>query len=248
MKSYYLEPNKDYHNKEHSVDASDTLLEDTVQYYEDCHNDYLFAWCNRQNLALHYGYWDAETPYDHHQALLNTNRVLYESAQIKPSDHVLDAGCGLGGSSLWIANEYKNKVTGITLSEKQALYANRHAQKRGLTDSVNFAVANFSSTDFPDESFDVVWALESACYALNKADFLQEAYRLLRKGGRLALCDAFVLRREFNAEEWQTVMNFLNGWAVPNLASRDEFDQLLNSTGFQSVQCIDISEQVLPSS
>ncbi|NOQ65462.1 MAG: methyltransferase domain-containing protein, partial [Methyloprofundus sp.] len=149
MKSYYLEPNKDYHNKEQSVDASDTLLEDTVQYYEDCHNDYLFAWCNRQNLALHYGYWDAATPYKHHQALLNTNRVLYESAQIKPSDHILDAGCGLGGSSLWIANEYNNKVTGITLSEKQALYANRHAQKRGLTDSVNFAVANFCATDFP---------------------------------------------------------------------------------------------------
>ncbi|MCK5872727.1 MAG: SAM-dependent methyltransferase, partial [Methylococcales bacterium] len=105
MTTYYLDSSKDYHDKDLNPDegVNEKLLEDTAQYYEDCHQDYLFAWCNRDNLALHYGYWDEDKAYDHHQALLNTNRVLYEKAAIQPTEHVLDAGCGLGGSSLWMA-------------------------------------------------------------------------------------------------------------------------------------------------
>jgi len=59
-------------------------------------NDYLFAWCNRNNLALHYGYWDEDKKYDHHQVILNTNRELYKLARIKSTDYVLDVGCSLG--------------------------------------------------------------------------------------------------------------------------------------------------------
>ncbi|MDQ7090061.1 MAG: methyltransferase domain-containing protein [Methylococcales bacterium] len=250
MTTYYLESNKDYHDKDLNPDdaVNETLLEDTAKYYEDCHQDYLFAWCNRDNLALHYGYWDEDKPYNHHQALLNTNRALYEKAGIKPSDHVLDAGCGLGGSSLWMAGEYKNKVTGITISHKQADYANAKAKSRNLEHLVNFEVADYCKTPYEDESFDVIWALESSCYALDKGAFLKEAHRLLRKGGRLALCDAFMLQREFDKTQWQTVMDFLNGWLVPNLSDRDEFTRLIKEAGFQESHAYDISEQVLPSS
>lgn len=251
MNTYYLERNKDYHHKDagrNDDSSTDNLLKDTVEYYEDCHNDYLFAWCNTNNLALHYGYWDEDKPYDHHQALLNTNRELYKAANIQSSERVLDAGCGLGGSSLWMAAEHGNTVTGITLSGKQADYAAKKAKSRKLDDKVDFQIANFCETPFEDESFDVVWALESSCYALNKADFIKEAYRVLKKGGRLALCDAFMLRREFNEQEWQTVMEFLNGWMVPNLSDREEMISVFEETGFESHQVIDISQQVLPSS
>ena len=251
MKTYYLDPDKDYHNKHLSADqapVNEKLLDDTVQYYEDCHHDYFFAWCNRQNLALHYGYWDETTPYNHHQALLNTNQKLYQQANIQASDKVLDAGCGLGGSSIWMAEQHQNSVTGITISEQQANYARNSAKRRQVNAHAHFEVADYCQTPFPDESFDVIWALESACYALDKGAFIKEAYRLLRKGGRLALCDAFMLQREFNDQQWHTVMSFLNGWRLPNLSSRTEFNQLLQNAGFNTIHIEDISEQVLPSS
>jgi cyclopropane fatty-acyl-phospholipid synthase-like methyltransferase len=242
---YSLQANQDYR----LTDNTDKqLLNDTARYYEECQNDYLFAWCNRNNLALHYGYWDSTADYDHHQALLNTNRILYEQAGIQASEHVLDAGCGLGGSSLWMAEQQHNQVTGITISPKQAAYATKQAQRRHVDQQVNFEVCDYMQTPFESESFDVIWFLESACYALNKVDLMKEAYRLLRPGGRLALADAFLLKSEFTEQEWQTVQTFLTSWVVPNLCQHDEFSQLLTQTGFKSIQTTDISQQTLPSS
>ena len=100
---FRLEPNRDHRldSLARNEAVSDRKLEqDTVQHFEDCHQDYLFAWCNSDNLAFHYGYWDSSEPYDHHQALLNKNQLLYDKAKIQPTDRVLDAGCGVGGSSM----------------------------------------------------------------------------------------------------------------------------------------------------
>jgi cyclopropane fatty-acyl-phospholipid synthase-like methyltransferase len=245
---YYLDPTKDYHNQNVTEAMPETLLKETVEHYEDCQQDYLFAWCNQRNLALHYGYWEGDKPYDHHQALLNTNAMLYQKANIQPADHILDAGCGLGGSALWMAEQHQNKVTGISISPKQVNYATEKAKKRGLETLVDFKMADYCQTPFEDGSFDVIWAVESVCHTLDKEKFIQEAYRLLRKGGRLAVSDAFMLQREFDEDQWQKVMDFLNGWAVPNLSDRATFSQMIQTTGFSSLQVDNISEKVLPSS
>lgn len=247
---YTLEPNQDYRNQSLRQDAqlsSAELQADAAKHYDDCYRDYLFAWCNTDNLALHYGYWDTDQPYDQHQALLNKNQILYKKAGIQANDHVLDAGCGIGGSSIWMAKQYGNRVTGITISAKQAAYAGQHAQRHGVADKVNFEVTDFCKTPFPDATFDVVWALESSCHALNKADFLREAFRVLRPGGRIVVCDGFVLQRQFNEQQWQAVVTCLNGWAVPNLCSSDEFSLLLKQQGFQAISCYDITAQTMSS-
>ncbi|WP_347986950.1 methyltransferase domain-containing protein [Methylomonas sp. AM2-LC] len=247
---YTLEPNKDYRDLRLSQTPElmgAELQADTAKHYDDCYHDYLLAWCNMDNLALHYGYWDEPKPYQQHQALLNKNRILYESAGIQASDKVLDAGCGIGGSSIWLAKQHGNTVTGITISSKQAMYAQQHARRHGVADRVSFQVADFCATPYADACFDVVWALESSCHALNKADFLREAYRVLRPGGRLVVCDGFLLQRQFSEEQWQAVVTCLNGWAVPNLCSRIEFTELLTNQQFQGIQCLDITAQTLPS-
>ena len=243
---YILEPNQDYRDqslRDNAELSSSELQADAAKHYDDCYNDYLVAWCNRDNLALHYGYWDDTKPYDQHQALLNKNQILYEKAGIQASDKILDAGCGIGGSTIWMAKQHGNQVTGITISAKQADYARQHAKRHGVAELVNFEVADFCATPFPDASFDVVWALESSCHALNKGDFLREAWRVLKPGGRIVVCDGFVLQREFTENQWQAVVTCLNGWAVPNLCARDEFTGLLEQQGFQAIVYHDINAQ-----
>ncbi|MDT4288178.1 methyltransferase domain-containing protein [Methylomonas sp. MO1] len=243
---YNLEPNQDYRDqslRDNAELSSTELQADAAKHYDDCYNDYLVAWCNRDNLALHYGYWDETKPYDQHQALLNKNQILYEKAGIQAGDKVLDAGCGIGGSTIWMAKQHGNRVTGITISAKQADYARQHAKRHGVAERVDFEIADFCATPFPDASFDVVWALESSCHALYKGDFLREAWRVLRPGGRIVVCDGFVLQRQFNEQQWQAVVTCLNGWAVPNLCARDEFSGLLAQQGFQDIICHDITAQ-----
>lgn len=246
---HYIEPNQDYRDSTLREDTELSVKElkaDAEKHYDDCYNDYLFAWCNKENLALHYGYWDENTS-SHHQALINKNQVLYDLAGISSTDHVLDAGCGIGGSSIWMAKQHGNQMTAITISKQQTVHAAQHAKRQGVSEKTDFQVSDFCNTPFKDESFDVIWGLESICHALNKGDFLKEAFRLLKPGGRIVVCDGFITRREFDDSEWEDIVTCLNGWAVPNLCSRDEFTHLLEENKFSNINYKDITPETLPS-
>ncbi len=69
--------------------------------------------------------------------------------------------------------------------------ATAYANELNLAKRVKFEQTNYLNTGYPAESFDLVWAIESVCYANNKKEFLQEAFRLLKKGGRLIVADFF---------------------------------------------------------
>ena len=247
---YYLEPNRDYRNdslRQGAGFSQDEIRVDTAKHYDDCYWDYRTAWFDNENLALHYGYWE-EGIKTHSQALLNKNRIMAEVAGIKPEDHVLDAGCGIGGSSIWLAKNIGCRATGITVSADQVRHAVRNAARHGVADKVSFQEADFLKTPFPDESFDVVWAVESSCYAVDKRDFFREAYRLLKKGGTLIACDGYATRREFNELEWRAVMDCLNGWAVPNLSTVEEFQTGMEECGFREVHITEATRETMPSS
>jgi len=250
MTTYRMQPNQDYRSDSLAKNIALTdrqLVEDTAQHFEDCHNDYLFAWCNSENLAFHYGYWDSKAPYQQHQALINKNQLLYDKANIKATDYVLDAGCGIGGSSIWMAQHFKNKATGVTISGKQVDYANKQAHKKQVDDLVNFVQTDFCDMPFEDETFDIIWAAESVCHTQYKGKFLAEAYRVLKKGGRIVYCDAFMMQREFDKQQWQTMLAFFNGWAVPNLCYCDEFRGLLEDSQFKNISLDYIHEQTIQS-
>jgi hypothetical protein len=89
--------------------GNETLADAVVAYYDQTWLDYRLLWLNPRNLSVHFGYTDATTR-DHADALLNMNRELADRAAIGPRDRVLDAGCGVGGSSFWLAEERGERV------------------------------------------------------------------------------------------------------------------------------------------
>src|SRR5690554_5576689 len=105
--------------------------EEIVQYYDECETDYRLFWDLDRSLAMHAGYWDATTR-TLHEALERENAVLAQMAKISPGERVLDAGCGVGGSAIYLADKYKCRVTGITLSEQQVSKAKLNAGRRQL--------------------------------------------------------------------------------------------------------------------
>ncbi len=205
-----------------------------------------FWFLNSDSFALHYGFWDNKTKHLG-DALQNTNKVMAEQANITQNDRVLDAGCGVGGSTLWLAKYKKASVVGISISAKQIEQAKTLAKQAEVDQLVSFAVIDYLQTGFPNESFDVVWAIESVCYAEQKEDFLQEAYRTLNKGGRIIIADGFIKREPTTEREKQLVTAFYKGMLLPNLSTFGQFEGAMKKTGFKHVTVFDKTHEILPS-
>lgn len=219
--------------------------EQIIEYYETTEASYIDGWDLNNSFAMHYGYKDNTTK-TFGDTLLRMNTVLAKLAKIKATDIVLDAGCGIGGSSLYLAKNIGCKCIGITLSEKQAAKANRIAITLNRHHLVDFKVMSYMQTSFADESFDVVWGLESICYAENKETFIKEAFRLLKKGGRLIIADGMVIKFENN--EHPVIKKWLLGWRVPFLESPERLQAFYKNNGFKKVQYKDITANTRASS
>jgi tocopherol O-methyltransferase len=215
---------------------------DIVAYYEECERDYRLVWNLRRSLALHYGHWD-ETTHTLGQALARQNELLAGAAGVTAHDRVLDAGCGVGGSAIFLAQTRGARVTGITLRRRQAASASRHAEQRGVGRRTTFAVMDYLRTGLGARTFDVVWALESLCYAGDTAAFAREAFRLLRPGGRLVVADAFAAHPQATL-----LQDWLDCWAVDRLDTVDGFLEKLTTTGFTHPTWTDVTVNVQPSS
>lgn len=218
---------------------------DIATYYDVSEDHYMYFWDLNQSHALHYGYWDATTK-TFREALANINRILSQQAGIVEGMSVLDAGCGIGGSSIWLAKNKQAAVTGITLSAKQAARANAYVKEIGLDSSVQFHVQDFTCTNFDDASFDIVWAIESVCHASNKEDFIKEAYRLLKPGGQLIMADFFIVK-EGNAADDREINAWGHGWAVPFFEKQPIFLKMLEDSGFRSIQMMDRTKHIVRS-
>jgi len=218
-----------------------------VTYYDTAELDYRLFWRLGSQMAMHFGYWDASTK-TLAAALQRENQVLAEWAGIRASDHVLDAGCGVGGSAIYLGRTVGCRALGITLSESQVRKATRNATRSKVSELVHFEMRDFVATGLPDASFDVVWAIESVCHAESKLDFLREAHRVLRPGGRLIVADGFATKDELSPDEAAVQRAWLAGWACPSIATVDGFRHDIAAAGFAVARDEDVTANVLPSS
>jgi tocopherol O-methyltransferase len=218
-----------------------------ISYYDSTEADYKLVWDLGNSYAMHFGYWDEKVK-NFPQSLERENEILAIKAKIKSSDIVLDAGCGIGGSSIYLAKHFGCKVVGITLSKRQAYKATNNAKQNGVAHLTEFRVMDFEKMTFARGKFDVVWAIESVCHADSKKQFIKEAYRVLRKGGRLIIADAFMTKENITADEEIILNKFLSGWGVNYLETEKNFNLFLRTSGYRNITFTDVTDNVMPSS
>ncbi|MDT9699076.1 geranyl diphosphate 2-C-methyltransferase [Streptomyces sp. P17] len=116
---------------------------------------------------------------EHAQAELLAARL----GPLSGADRVFDAGCGRGGGSVVAHLRYGCAADGVTISAKQAEFANEQARNRGIDDSVRYHCRDMLDTGFPSGAFAASWNNESTMYVELDLLFAEHA-RLLRRGGR----------------------------------------------------------------
>ncbi len=222
--------------------------EQVSRYYSELWDEYARPWASGvPDTAMHMGYFDDEHT-EFGPAIRNMKRILVDAVDIGPDDRVLDSGCGMGETSTWIAKECGAEVVGININEQQLERAREMAEERGVADRVDFRYDDYTEMDtLADDSVDVVWGLESICYAPDKRDVLEQAKRVLDDDGRIMVADWFMAQRKITEEERKMVEHWLQGWKMPSIPHVEDFEAELEDLGFRDVDTREALENIRPS-
>lgn len=99
--------------------------------------------------------------------------------------HVLDVGCGWGSFAIHAVTRHGVRVTGITLSENQAVAARKRVSAAGLEDRIEIRVQDYR--DLPGERFHAISSIGMVEHVgdANIEEYARTLSSLLAPGGRI---------------------------------------------------------------
>ncbi|WP_018348734.1 SAM-dependent methyltransferase [Longispora albida] len=109
---------------------------------------------------------------------------------LRGGERLLDIGCGWGSLPLFMAQEYKCEVTGLSPAGRQHAYIRGLAAERGLSSRVNIRSGYFETAEFGVERYDGITMLGSIVHMPDLAGVYSKARSLLRKGGMLYVSES----------------------------------------------------------
>ena len=190
---------------------------------------------------IHHGLWEGARNAKEAQVALIER--LAAKADIRPGSHVLDVGCGLGGSSIWLARNLKCTVVGLTISPVQLEIATRRARRQGLSGRVQFRLQDANDLSNENE-FDCVWVVECSEHLFNKVGFISRAAAALHAGGVLALCAWLRADGPLGNSGRLLIDRVCRGMLCPSLGTKSEYCKWITAAGLSIRTADDITAAV----
>lgn len=166
------------------------------------------------------------------------SRIAAHVADVPPI-RVLDAGCGLGGTSFHMARRFGSDCEGLTLSSAQAGRATRTAETLGLAGRCRFRVASYDDP-LPDRAYDMIVAIESLAHSPDPGRSLANLARNLAPGGHVVVVDDV---RETGADAGDAA-RFMAGWQVPGFIDRARWLAAFEAAGLRLAAEEDLTARV----
>lgn len=217
--------------------AAAAAIDDIREHYDSLSPFYRTLWGEH----IHHGFWHGNESAA--EAQENLIRELAGRARIQEGDRVLDVGCGLGGSSMFLAREYGAMVKGISLSEKQVSAARDQARRRGLLGRVNFEVQDAHQLGRDPAIYDVIWIVECSEHLFDKPGFIRECARHLAPGGRLAIC-AWLAGENLDETQAKLVEAVRVGMLCPSFGTLSDYTTWIEDSKLTVESAEDITDQV----
>jgi SAM-dependent methyltransferase len=129
-------------------------------------------------------------PVDHYHARGFPATVeLADRLPIRPGDHILDIGCGVGGPARYIAQRFSCRVSGLDITEPYVQAANKLTALLRMEGQVQVLLGDGQKLPYGDACFDGAYALHVTMNVADRPRFFAEAWRVLRPGAFFALTE-----------------------------------------------------------
>lgn len=155
-------------------------------------------------------------------------------ANLRKGEIVLDLGSG-GGIDVFISSKFvgeTGKVYGLDMTDEMLELANMNKEKSGIK-NVEFLKGYIEDIPLDDESIDVITSNCVINLSENKRDSLKEAYRVLKKGGRLAIADIVQLK-SVSDEIKNNVLMWMG--CIAGALTIEEYREFLEDAGFSDIE------------
>ncbi len=168
-------------------------------------------------------------------------RQLARAADVRPGEHVLDIGCGVGGPARTLAAEFGARVTATDVTFefcRAATWLNRIV---GLDDRIACVHADAWRLPFAAGSFEIVWMQHLCANIADKTSLFEECRRVMQPHGRLALFE--VVAGESPGIHLPVF------WAESaehsHLLSKEAFLFTVEQAGFEPVSTCDLTDEAV---
>ena len=159
-----------------------------------------------------------------HMGGLAATEELFRLCEISGEDEVMEAGCGVGQTAVFLAKRHGCRVIGVDVSQSMVDRAWERARRAGIEERVEFRVANIVDLPFEDGRFDAVFGESITVFASDHAKAIAEYARVVKSGGLVGLNESTWIQppspeliawfaqdmaanaRTHTAEEWQTML------------------------------------------
>jgi cyclopropane fatty-acyl-phospholipid synthase-like methyltransferase len=173
---------------------------------------------------------------DHFGGIAATDELVRQ-AGVDKGTHVVDFCAGLGGTVRYLAHCHGARVTGIELTPVRVAGAQELIDLVGLQDRARVIQGDVMDVRLADESADVVISQEALCHVPDLRRAMSEAFRILKRDGRLAFT-SWIANRPLNTADAQLMWD---GMAIQPLQSISSYRDLVESAGFRVLSTMDLT-------